>query len=167
LGRGFSDWTRSYNRRAVRRLVSGAAAAAAFVLLFHSAWIGVPHSWDMLRSQYAVYGSLSPADRQRHFGAAVPLDMGLFDFYRANLHAGDRYWIQIPDDAFSNFADKRTVVSSVARLYLLPAVNVDRLRDANVVLSWDDDPGLLHLRYSAQARAGLQLIFVSRIDRGR
>jgi hypothetical protein len=51
----------------------------------------------------------------------------------------------------------------VARLYLLPAVEASSLADANVVLSFDSDPGSLHLRFSQQWRSGVQLIFVSRI----
>ena len=61
------------------------------------------------------------------------------------------------------FPDKKLVVRSVAHLYLLPATEARSLATATVVLSWDADPGTLHLHYSEQERAGLQLIFVSRI----
>jgi hypothetical protein len=74
--------------------------------------------------------------------------------------------VQIPPGAFSTFADKPTIVRAVGRVFLLPAVEVEKPERADVILSWDSDPGLLPFRYSDQVRAGLQLIFVSRIDRG-
>jgi hypothetical protein len=92
--------------------------------------------------------------------------MNLFDFYRAYLRPGDRYFIQIQNGAFGRFIDKETAVRTVARLYLLPAIEATDLAHANVVLSWDIDPALLHLKYSEQARLNQQLTFVSRIDRG-
>jgi hypothetical protein len=44
-------------------------------------------------------------------------------------------------------------------------VQVADVADADVVLSYDHDPGLLPLRYSEQHREGLQVVFVSRIAR--
>jgi hypothetical protein len=119
-----------------------------------------------MRSQDAAYRGLSRDARDRAFIDEIPLRSDIFDFWRAWLRPGDRYWIQIPNEAFSANADKKLVVRSVSHLYLLPAIEATSLRNANVVLSWDADPGLLHLHYSEQERAGLQLIFVSRIDRG-
>jgi hypothetical protein len=143
------------------------ASVLVVAALAWSAYRGVPHSWRLMRSQHAAYAGYTRDDRDRAFGTLLPIRMDIFDFWRAHLRKDDRYWIQIPDEAFSANADKRLVVRTIAHLYLLPAIEVSRLADATVVLSWDADPGLLHLRYSEQERAGLQLIFVSRIDRGR
>jgi hypothetical protein len=143
----------------------GAAAAAAAALAW-SGWKVVPHSWRLMRTQYAVYHGETRDDRDREFGAQIPLRMDILDFWRAYLRPHDRYWIQIPNEAFSVNADKKLIVRSVSHLYLLPATEAKSLRDANVVLSWDADPGLLHLKFAEQQRAGLQLVFVSRIDRG-
>jgi hypothetical protein len=150
----------------VRRLITIATAAAALVLLVLSAWHNVRHSRAMLTAQRTQFGALTSDERARYFGATLPLAMDIFDFYRRNLRPGDRYWMQVPDDAFSAFADKRTAVTNVAHTYLLPAIEVERRRDANVILSWDSDPSTLGLRYSSQLRAGEQLIYVSRVDRG-
>jgi hypothetical protein len=119
-----------------------------------------------MRTQYELYSPMTRAQRDRAFGEQIPLRMDIVDFWRAWLRPGDRYWIQIPKEAFSVNADKRLIVRSVSHLYLLPAVEARSLADANVVLSWDADPGTLHLRYSEQQRAGLQLVFVSRIAGG-
>ena len=126
----------------------------------------VPHTWSLITTQHDAYAKYTATEREQAYGTALPLPMNLFDFYREYLRPGDRYFVQIEPNAFSTFIDKETAVRSVARLYLMPAVEAPDLAHANVVLSWDTDPGLLHLRYSEQERLGLQLIFVSRIDRG-
>lgn len=123
----------------------------------------VPHTLDTLRSQHAGWSDATRHDRDVAFGNAIPIDMSVLDYWRNWLRPGDRYWIQMPYEPFSSFGDKRALVQSVARLYLLPAVETPRLANADVVLSWNADPGLLHRRFSAQERAGLQLIFYSRI----
>ena len=127
----------------------------------------VPHSWSSLQTQRGEYVGYTATQRAQAYGAALPLPMNLFDFYREYLRSGDRYFIQIQNGAFGHFIDKETAVRTVARLYLLPAIEAPDLAHANVVLSWDSDPGLLPVHYSEQERLGLQLIFVSRIDRGR
>jgi hypothetical protein len=147
-------------------VVAGAASLAVAAGLAYSVWIDVPHSWRLMRNEHAQFAGYTSTQRAEAFGTLLPLRMDIFEFWRRWLRPGDRYWIQIPNEAFSSNADKRLVVRSVAHLYLLPAIETRRLADADVVLSWDADPGLLHLRYSDQERAGLQLIFVSRIARG-
>jgi len=119
-----------------------------------------------MRNEHAQFAGYTQTQRNQAFGALIPIRMDIFDFWRANLQRNDRYWIQIPNEAFSVNADKKFVVRSIAHLYLLPATEARSLSDATVVLSWDADPAMLHLHYSQQERAGLQLIFVSRIDRG-
>lgn len=141
-------------------------SVAVVVALAVSAWRNVPHSWRLMRTEHAQFAGYTSAQREQAFGALIPLRMDILDFWRANLRPGDRYWIQIPYEAFSPAADKKLVVRTVSHLYLLPAIETRHLSDATVVLSWDADPGLLHLHYSEQARAGLQVIFASRIDRG-
>jgi hypothetical protein len=150
----------------VRRVPVLAVSTLCVFGLAWSAWKDVPHSWRLMRSQYELYSPMTRAQRDRAFGVQIPLRMDIIDFWRAWLRPGDRYWIQIPYEAFSVNADKRLIVRSVSHLYLLPAVEAHSLADANVVLSWDADPGTLHLHYSEQQRAGLQLVFVSRIARG-
>ena len=148
---------------AVRNVLLGIAVVAA---LAWSAVRDVPHTWRMLGAQHAAWAGTSRADRDRAFGNAVPIDMSVLDYWRHWLRPGDRYWVQMPFEAFSTFGDKKLLVREIARLYLLPAVESPRLAGADVVLSWDADPGLLHLRFSDQQRAGQQLIFYSRIDDG-
>ena len=149
-----------------RRVLASLLAGCAIVGLAWSCRRDVPHSWRLMRNEHAQFAGYTQTQRNQAFGALIPIRMDIFDFWRANLQRNDRYWIQIPNEAFSVNADKKFVVRSIAHLYLLPATEARSLSDATVVLSWDADPAMLHLHYSQQERAGLQLIFVSRIDRG-
>jgi hypothetical protein len=151
---------------AVRRSLSVVVAAAAIVVLVHSVWIGMPHSWRLMRNEHARFSSVPAAQREQAFVTSLPLQTDIFEFYRHFLRPGDRYWMQVRNGAFGQFADKQTAVTAVAHLYLLPAIAVDSIDDANVILSWDMDPALLPLRYSEQHRASLQLVFVSRVRSG-
>ena len=148
------------------RLPALLVASAAVTALAWSGWRDVPDSWGLLREQYRAYAGYTREQRDQAFGAHLPLRMDILDFWRRSLRPGDRYWIQIPHEAFSAYGDKALVVRTVSHLYLLPAIEARDLRHATIVLSWDADPGLLHLRFSEQTRAGLQLVFASRIARG-
>jgi hypothetical protein len=148
-----------------RSAAASVIAGATLVALGYSVWKDVPHSWRSLSRQHDAYAAYTPAQRERAFGASIPMPMEIFDYWRAALRPGDRYWIQMPAEPFSANGDKRYVARSIAHVYLLPAIETLDLRRATVVLSWDADPGLLHFKYSRQRRAGLQLIFVSRIAR--
>jgi hypothetical protein len=150
----------------LKRLLEWSLAGCAVVALAWSCWKDVPHSWRLMRSQHAAYAGYTRAQRDEAYGALIPIRMDILGFWRRQLRRDDRYWIQMPYEAFSATGDKRFVVRSVSHLYLLPATEASSLGDATVVLSWDADPSTLHLRYTEQVRAGLQLVFVSRIDRG-
>ena len=106
---------------------------------------------------------MTPQQREHAVLDALPLPTFVFDFYRAHLRPGDRVYFQVLESGFGPFADLPTVVATVGRYYLLPAVGVARLEDADVVVSWEADPGLLGVEFEEQHRDGLQLFFVSRI----
>jgi hypothetical protein len=126
----------------------------------------VPRSWSAMRSERAPFVGYTALQRDQAFGALLPLAMSYFEWYRQYLRPDDRYFVQIEPAAFSSYVDKDTLVRRVAHLYLLPSLEATDLAHATVVLSWDDDPSRLHMRFSSQARLGEQLFFVSRIDRG-
>ncbi len=151
--------------RAWRSWTAGAAGMCVVVLLVVSTVRELRPAVDSLRRDRTRFASMSAAERDQAFGSLVPLRMDVFDFYRRNVRPGDRYWVQVAPGAFSAFATKDTLVRAVARLALLPAIEVERAEDADVILSWDQDPGLLPYTYSEQQRAGLQLLFVSRVKR--
>ncbi len=59
--------------------------------------------------------------------------------------------------------DLPTIVQALGRFYFLPAVQTSDLKDATVVVSYFEDPALLHRKFITQVRAGLQPLWVSRI----
>jgi hypothetical protein len=144
--------------------MSAATAVAALLALVLTVVIGVPRALRLLETEHQRYGGLSADERDRVFGAWIPTRMDMFDYYRELVRPDDRFYVQVTNAPFG-LADKAAVVRTISRYYLAPAVEVDRLEDATVVVSYDADPGLLPLRYSEQHRAGLQLIFVSRVAR--
>jgi len=149
----------------MRHRLSFALSLLTCLVLAYSVVRDVPHSWRLMRNEHARFAGYTREQRDQAFGTLLPLPMDIFAWYRNYLRPGDRYYLQVPPGAFGEFTDKPTAVRTVGRLYLLPAIQVDHLRDANVVVSFDADPGTLHLRYSDQVRSGQQLLFVSRIDR--
>ena len=147
---------------------SGTALAASLLVIAVAALSGVLHireDWQRLGNGRARDAALSRSERARTPIDALPLPSNVFDFYRDRLRPGDRYYLQVLESGFGPFADLPTIVATVSRFYFLPAAQVATLAEANVVLSWEADPGLLGVRFSEQHRAGLQLFFVSRIAR--
>jgi hypothetical protein len=147
------------------RAAALATAAAALIAVAATLHSGLTHSLRVLDGERARFEALPEEQRQQAFGLLLPTRMDIFDFYRRHLRRDDRFYIQISDEAFGRFASKATVVRSVARFYLAPAVEVDDPREATVILSYERDPAELPFRYADQVRASLQPIFVSRIAR--
>jgi hypothetical protein len=146
-----------------RRIATTALALLAVAALVVSGWKDVPHSWRMLRSQHAAYAGYTRDQRDRAFGTSIPMPMEILDFWRQWLRPWDRYWIQMPHEAFSTNGDKKYVARLISHVYLLPAIETTDPKQATVILSWDADPAVLHLQFWQQFRAGQQLIFVSRV----
>jgi hypothetical protein len=150
----------------VRGRIAALTTLAAVAVLAGAVVTRLPETWNAAKTERRAWERLPDAERQLAYVTRIPLRLDIFEFWQRHLRPGDRYYVQIPPDAFSAFADKPTIVRAVGRVFLLPAVEVEKPERADVILSWDSDPGLLPFRYSDQVRAGLQLIFVSRIDRG-
>ena len=149
-----------------RTVISTVGAVLTALLLAWSIVRDLPRTHSVVRAEHARFSGYTRLQRDEAYGALLPLQMSYFEWYRRYLHPGDRYLIQIEPAAFSSFIDKKTLVRRVAHLFLLPNVEARNLDDATVVLSWDDDPARLHLRYATQVRLGEQNFFVSRISRG-
>ena len=139
---------------------------ATAVVLAWSIAEDIPRAWSVMQSEHAQFAGYSRLQRDQAFGAAIPLTMSYFDWYRQYLRPNDRYFIQIHNSAFGTFADEETEVRRVAHLYLLPAIEASDLQHATVVLSWNAVPTDLPVHYSSNVELGLQLFFVSRIARG-
>ena len=142
------------------RLAALVVAAVGAASVIH----GYGRTWDFLTTLRAS-APVTALDGEHAAGTTIGLPMDRFDHYRTWLRPDDRYWLDIGASGFSSEVDLPTAVATLARFYLLPAVQVADVDDADVVLSYDHDPGLLPLRYYEQHREGLQVVFVSRIAR--
>jgi hypothetical protein len=147
----------------LRRLGALLTALAAVALLAYSGWKDVPHTWRMLQSQHAGYTGYTRAQKERLFATSIPMSMDAFDFWRFYLQPGDRYYLQMPPEPFSSFANKRQIAQAIAHIYLLPAIETPRLGAATVVLSLDANPTTLKRAFSDQHESGLQEIYFSRL----
>lgn len=151
--------------RAARSATARRASLLLVAIAILSGSLHVGEDWRRLGDGRARDAALSEDERVHAPIDALPLPAGVFDFYRDHIRATDRYYLQVLESGFGPFADLPTVVATMARFYLLPAAQVATLAEADVVISWEADPGLLGVRFSEQDRAGLQLFFVSRIAR--
>jgi hypothetical protein len=144
--------------------LSSALIAAATVLALVSAWHSGRHMWRLLEREYVGYRTYSAVDRLHAPLLGLGVDPNVFDWYAQYLAPGDRVYYQVLQTPLSSFLDLPKAVSMGGAFYLLPTVAVGDVRKATVVVSYLADPGLLHVHFITQDRAGLQLMFVSRIQ---
>jgi hypothetical protein len=144
-------------------VLSALLAAAATVLALYSAWHPMFHMRRLLQREVDEWRGLSSTSRRQEPVANLGIDGQIFDFYSAFLLKGDRVYFQVEPSGFSSDYDLPTLISSIGRFYLLPAVQTTNLNDATVVVSWFEDPAQLHVKFITQVRAGLQPLWVSRI----
>jgi hypothetical protein len=150
-----------------RQAVAAAAFLLSILLLVGAVVRGAPLTWRTMRAETAAYAPLSREERDFVFITRLEMPAGLFQWYREQLRRGDGYYVHGAPGGFGQFADLRTTVRALGRLHFLPAVEVDRPEDANVIVSWGADPAELGFRYVKQVQAGEQPYFVSRVDLGR
>jgi len=75
----------------------------------------------------------------------------MFDVFDSYLQPRDRIYYQIPDTPYGTY-DLHDTVTALADYFFLPAIQVTRLRDATVVISYDADPAKLHRHFLSQIR---------------
>lgn len=141
----------------------GILAGVATVLALLTAWHSIGHMRHLLGRERASYAALTPDQRRREPITAAGLDGQIFDFFNHYLSKGDRVYFQVMPSGFSSDYDLPTIVQALGRFYFLPAVQTSDLKHATVVVSYFEDPALLHQTFITQVRAGLQPLWVSRI----
>lgn len=137
----------------------------AAVVALASAAHSLPKTWNHLDREHDRYAAMDEVERRHAFATQLGVPGDPFDFFAANVGRGDRVFYQVKPSGLGHFLDLPQSVAAVGRYYLLPAVAAPHLRRANVVVSWEQDPALLGVELGEQQRAGLQLLFVSRIAR--
>ena len=118
----------------------------------------------MSSSTSARLEGLSAAECEQALGTSIPTRMDMFDYYRALIRPDDRFYVQVTNAPFG-LADKETVVRTVARLYRAGCRGRTPRGGYGRPLLRRRPRACFPLRYSEQHRAGLQLIFVSRVAR--
>ncbi len=156
-------WTRLLP--AVPREGRAAVGALAAVVALLSAAHSAGYVWRRLGEDRDRYAALTAAQRRHALVEQLGLPGDPFDFFAANVRRGDRVYYQVKPSGLGHFLDLPESVAAVGRYYLLPAVSEPDLRRANVVVTWEADPAKLGVRYVDQQRAGVQMMFVSRIGR--
>jgi len=141
-----------------------ALAVLATVVALGSALHSGRHVWHHLVVQHRVYAAYTDTQREHAPIDGLGLPSDIFDFYRQYVVPGDRVYFQVRESGFSRFLDYQTAFRYVGRYYLAPALEATDLKDATVVVTYFEDPNELHVRYLTQQRAGLQPIYVSRIE---
>jgi hypothetical protein len=117
----------------------------------------------ILDAERATYGGMTAIDRRRLPVTSTNLDGQIFDFFAAYLAKGDRVYFQVMPSGYSPSFDLPSIVAALGRWYFLPATQTTDLKKATVVVSYFEDPALLHVKFITQVRAGLQPLWVSRI----
>jgi len=109
-------------RRALARLSAAGALAAAVV----GGW----QSWTHLGHAHAHLGA---HDAARAAAVHEGLPVALFDRWRARLHRGDRWWLDVPAGSAVGLTNRGGVYRSYALYWFLPALPASSERDATVV----------------------------------
>jgi hypothetical protein len=146
--------------RQLSRILAAVATAIALV----SAWHSVGHIRGLLQGERREYAAFDSTARRHEPVTHAGLDGQIFDFYASLLQRGDRVYFQVMPSGYSPEFDLPGIVAALGRYYLLPAVQTTNLADATVVVSYFEDPSLLHRKFITQVRAGLQPLWVSRIS---
>jgi len=118
--------------------------------------------WGRIHHDYVAYRPYTAVERRHAPLDGLGVNPDVFDWYAEYLAPGDRVYFQVLQSGLGTL-DLPSAVTMGGSFYLLPAIAVNDLRKATVVVSWLADPGLLHIHFITQKRLGLQLMFVSRI----
>ena len=135
----------------------------AIVLAAASCWHSGRHVWHKLAGEQKTDAALTPLERQHEFLTQLTLPPAVFDFYAKYVGRGDRVYYQVMPSGLGAFLTLPQAVAAAGRYYLMPAVQVSTLADANVVVTFFDDPTRLRTHFVTQVQVGKQPIFVSRI----
>ena len=129
----------------MREAAAGLCAALALV----SAALTLPDTWSWLSEQRRDSEELSALDRFQAAGFANRLPVGGFDFFRAHVKRGDRVYVHARPGTSVRGVDFPTAARTFARYYLLPAIVVDNVHAATVVVAVGADPRALPVRYAS------------------
>lgn len=142
---------------------SGALAALACLVALYSAWHAGGHVWRQLDAEAKTYGAMTPTQRRQAPLSDIQVPGSIFDFYAQYLGRGDRVYFQVNPSGLATGLTLPEAIAAVGRFYFLPAVQTTDLGSATAVVSYFENPALLHMKFLTQVEAGLQPLWISRL----
>jgi hypothetical protein len=147
----------------VAAVIAGALVPVVVAICLYSSWHTGGHMWRKLGREHATFAAMTPEQRNHAFIDQIPLPAYVFDFYGQRVGRGDRMYFQVLQSGLGTFFTLPEAIAAVGRYYLLPAVAAKNLADANVVLTYHEDPAKLHIHPLTQSQSGEEPIYVSRL----
>lgn len=124
-------------------LARAGAAGAAVLVALASGIRDLPDTGGWLIDQRRQFESWGPRERDAVAAESQGLPFDAFEFFRARATPRLRYFIDAaPSDLQPDF-DRAQAARMFSRYYLLPAIQVPRPEDADVVFTIDRDPRTL------------------------
>jgi hypothetical protein len=117
------------------RLLRLAVVTAFLAIGVHSTIHTLPTVRADVRAWYAGGRPLSQSQRALGAEYSGVMSPAIFDFWRANLRPHDRYYVLVPE-VVGSLTGYPVLVDQVAGFALLPAVQVQRPSQADVVVAW-------------------------------
>jgi hypothetical protein len=146
------------------RLQTGLVGLFLALALVSSAWRFWP-TWDYLSKQRSQFGGFSALDRRQEPGYANALPVDAFEFFRAHLQRGDRYYVAATPGGYIPGVDRPTALRTFARYYLLPAIQVEQPQLADAVLTVGVLPDSLGVPVEGTAQDGSSPFYFARVRR--
>jgi hypothetical protein len=131
----------------IRVALAQAALLLVAVLAAASVLRTLPGTWSYLSRQHDAFAPLTARDPNLVAGYDSLLPSAARTFFAERTKRGERFYVQARPGPFIAGVDYPTAVRTLARYELLPAVEVDDPRDADVVFSLGPSPSALGLRY--------------------
>ncbi|MDQ5821323.1 MAG: hypothetical protein M3540_07785 [Actinomycetota bacterium] len=150
-------------RLRIARLVAAGLLAAVTLA---SAVKTYPESWRFLHREQAQFSGYTAQDRLEAaaFANGIPIDA--FNFFRANLSRDELYFLAVPPGASSTGGVSRpAALQAFGRYYLLPAIAVPTLDEADAIVSVGTDPATLGYPLGEVIRDGSHPFWVARLAR--
>ena len=146
------------------QLQAGLAAAFFVVALVSAAWRFGP-TWRYLSKQHSQFSDFSALDRRQEPGYANALPVDAFEFFRAHLRRGERYYVGATPGPYIPGVDRPTALRTFARYYLLPAIQVEQPQEADELLTVGVTPQSLGVPVTDVVRQGQGPFWAARVRR--
>jgi hypothetical protein len=149
--------------RTARLAAAGLLAAIALVSTVKT----YPDSWRFLHREQVQFSGYTAQDRHEAaaYANAIPIDA--FNFFRAHLTRNERYFLAAPSGGASGTGgvSRPAALQAFGRYYLLPAIAVPTLDEADAIVAVGTDPATLGYPLGEVVRDGSNPFWFARLAR--